>query len=237
MSQPSAPLPAPDLLTEQRDRLLLAVLPEVAFDGWSNRSLKRAAETIGVSVAEAALAFPGGAIDLVAHFSDWADRAMLARLAAVDLQALKIRARVTLALRSRLEALAGQEEAVSRAAGLLALPANTGLATRLLHRTVDLAWYAAGDQSVDFNHYSKRALLAGVQAATLLYWLNDASEGHADSWAFLDRRIASVMTVGRGLSRLKPPALPQGPQIGAALNRALNLMPSPSRFVRHLRRG
>ena len=29
----------------------------------------------------------------------------------------------------------------------------------------------------------------------MLYWLNDKSEGSADTWTFLDRRIADVMKI------------------------------------------
>ena len=54
-------------------------------------------------------------------------------------------------------------------------------------------WYAAGDRATDFNYYTKRGLLAGVYLATLLYWLDDDSEGSAATWAFLDKRIADAM--------------------------------------------
>src|SRR3546814_12063346 len=85
------------------------------------------------------------------------------------------------------------KEAVRRALAFLALPGNAGLAVRSLYRTVDAIWWACGDRSTDFNFYTKRGLLAAVYSSTLLYWLDDGSDGHADSWAFLDRRIADVM--------------------------------------------
>lgn len=229
---PSAP--APDDLTRLRDRLLLAALPEVAFDGWSQAALKRAAQEVGCGPLDLAQAFPGGALDMVAHFSDWADRAMLARMAADDVPTLKVRERVALALRSRLQAMTPYREAAQRAAGLLALPSNAALAARLLHQTVDLAWYAAGDDAVDFNHYTKRLLLSGVAAATQLYWLGDGSDDQADSWAFLDRRIADAMSLGRAAAKLKPSDAPL-PDIGGHVARLASLLPSPARFWRHLR--
>ena len=54
-------------------------------------------------------------------------------------------------------------------------------------------WRIAGDVSTDFNHYSKRALLIGVYGSTSLIFLDDDSEGLADTRAFLDRRIDDVM--------------------------------------------
>src|SRR5881392_4319354 len=90
-----------------------------------------------------------------------------------------------------------------RAAAFLTLPQNAPTAMTLLYRTVDRMWYAAGDTSTDFNFYTKRAILAGVYSSTLLYWLNDRSEGGEATWAFLDRRINDVMKFEELKSRVR----------------------------------
>src|SRR5262249_29964062 len=84
-------------------------------------------------------------------------------------------------------------ESVRRGLAMLALPFNGTLGLRLLYRAVDAIWYGVGDTSTDFNFYTKRATLAGVFSSTLLYWLNDRSEGNDATWSFLDRRIDDVM--------------------------------------------
>ncbi len=70
------------------------------------------------------------------------------------------------------------------------------LGLKLLYRTVDAIWYAAGDTSTDFNFYTKRATLAGVYSSTR-HWLNDRSEGSEATWGFLDRRIDNVDALRR----------------------------------------
>src|SRR3546814_13877794 len=77
------------------------------------------------------------------------------------------------------------------------MPQNAALAARTLWRTADAIWRAAGDQAADFSHYTKRATAGAVYSATLLVWLNDESEGFADTAAFLDRRINDVMRFER----------------------------------------
>ena len=134
-------------------------------------------------------------------FSDWADRQMLARLEKTDLAALKVRERVAAGVRFRLEVLAPHKEAVRRGLSFLALPPNAGQALKSLHRTVDAVWTLAGDRSTDYNYYTKRLLLAGVLSSTTLFWLNDRSEGHAQTWAFLERRIDEVLKVGGRLGK------------------------------------
>jgi hypothetical protein len=51
--------------------------------------------------------------------------------------------------------------------------------------------------AADFSWYTKRATLAGVYAATLLFWLRDDSEDDAATLAFLDRRLEGVARFGR----------------------------------------
>ncbi len=216
-----------DETTALRDELLLATLPNVAFDGWSLQALRAGAQMTGHDWATARRAFPDGVPELVEHFSDWADRQMLAALSTHDLAAMRVRDRIRLAVRLRLEILAPHQEAVRRMLSWLALPQNTGLGVELLLRGVDAMWHAAGDTATDANWYTKRGLLAGVFSATTLYWLNDYSEDFRDTWDFLDRRIDDVMRIGRATSNLT--------NLGG-VGRVFSFLPSPLRFARQLRR-
>ncbi|MGC2415022.1 MAG: hypothetical protein WA459_20275, partial [Stellaceae bacterium] len=65
-----------------RERLIAAMLPDVAFDGWSRHTLRNAARRIDIPVGEALALFPRGAADMIAAFSRWADYRMLERLEA-----------------------------------------------------------------------------------------------------------------------------------------------------------
>jgi ubiquinone biosynthesis protein COQ9 len=185
-----------------RDRLLEAALPHVVFDGWGMTALSAGAADIGFTEGQIHAVFVEPERDLVAHFPDWADRRMLARLSEMDLAAMKIRERITWAVRARLEAMEGHEEAVRRLIAIKALPGNTAAALRDGYRTVDAIWRVAGDQATDFNFYTKRGLLAAVLASTTLFWLDDASEGHAETWGFLDRRIAGIMKIPKAQARV-----------------------------------
>ena len=133
------------------------------------------------------------------------------------LAASKTREKVALAIRLRLEAEAGHREAIRQALSFLALPTNAPLGAKCLYRTVDAIWYAAGDKATDFSFYTKRALLAGVYSATVLYWLNDKSEESAATWSFLDRRIADVMKIY---------------ELRARLDRFAEQLPDPFRLFR-----
>ena len=188
---------------ERRDRILEAALAHVPFDGWSRKSLYAGARDAGFDAATARLLFPGGGDDLLDHLDDWADRRMLARLDELDLGTMRVRERVAAAVRARLEVLAPHREAVRRALAARTLPGNAVRASRNLWRTVDAMWSAAGDVGGGFGYYSKRSLLAAVCSSTLLFWLEDRSEGFGDTWAFLERRIDDVMRIGGVRSRVE----------------------------------
>ena len=193
--------PRAQALEALREKLLLATLPHVAFDGWTQAALRAGANDAGLSADDVAQAFPGGAISAIEAFNRRADRRMVAAVDALDTSGMRSHEKIAAAIRARLDDVAPHKEAVRRAFTVLAIPFNAPLALRMLHRTVDAAWHAAGDRSTDFNWYTKRGLLAGVYSATVLYWLNDRSEDHAETWAFLDRRLHDVMRIGGAIGR------------------------------------
>ena len=180
-----------------RAGLLMAALRHIPFDGWTDTAFSRAASDLGWPLEEAARLFPGGAAEAAVLFGELADEAMAEALSNQDLSDMRIRDRVALAVRCRLEYLEPHREAVRRLVPFMLLPGNAGRGMRALYRTVDAIWHALGDRSADFSFYTKRALLAGVLSSTTLFWLDDGSEGSAESWAFLDRRIGDVMSIQR----------------------------------------
>lgn len=185
------------LAEADRARLIEAILPEVPFDGWSRAALRRAARRCGLSPAEALPLFPRGAADLVAGFSRWADERMLDRLETEPLEAMRIPDRIARAIMVRLDIVEPWREAVRRAVSVLTLPHHAPLGLRLVYETVDAMWYAVGDAATDFSFYTKRASLAAIWTATVLYWLEDRSEGFADTRAFVERRIAATVRATR----------------------------------------
>jgi ubiquinone biosynthesis protein COQ9 len=183
-------------IEKTRDSLLLATLPHVMFDGWRWTAVRAGAADAGISEVDALNAFPNGAEEVLEYFSHWADRRMLEELDKRGLDEMRVRDRVALAVRTRLEILEPHREAVRRGLSAFAFPQNSALGLKCLYRSVDAIWYACGDTSTDYNFYTKRLLLAGVLSSTLIYWLDDSSEHHADTWDFLDRRIDEVLKIG-----------------------------------------
>jgi ubiquinone biosynthesis protein COQ9 len=178
---------------EMREAVLAAALPHAAFDGFTDGLLQKAGGEAGVPKDDLARLFENGAVSLIEFYSTQTDAEMEKRLAAIDLKAMKIRERIAAAVKTRLAILKPHKEAARRAAALLSLPMHAALGARLMYRTVDAMWRAAGDTSTDFNFYTKRGILAGVYGSTAMRWFNDTSTDEKTTEEFLAARIENVM--------------------------------------------
>jgi len=204
-----------------RRQLALAVGENAVFDGWTPGAVDAAASQLGIDQAQARLAMPKDQVGKVQTYIEAVDRALEDWFTAERLQGLKIREKIRAIVWKRLEIMEPAREAVRRAMSVLAMPQNVPTSLKTGWHTADVMWRIAGDTSTDYNHYTKRLMLGGVYASTLLVWLDDQSEGFVDTSAFLDRRIDDVMkiekakaqwqgqehfSVSRFLGRLRYPA-------------------------------
>lgn len=187
--------------TEIRDKIVTALIPAVAFDGWTLAAAERAALESGYDKDMIRAVFCNGLNDIVSHFADMADRAMLDILD--DPAHLKIRERVTLAAQKRLEWLSKHKEAERQAVAYWMRPLRKYQGAKIVWRTADVIWNWAGDRANDYNRYTKRALLSGVLASTTLYWLQDEGRNLSATFAFLDRRIENVMQWGKMIGEIR----------------------------------
>ena len=175
------------------DRLLDAALMHVPFDGWSEASLRAAAQDAEIDMTMVRALCPRGAVDLAIAFHARGDAAMVARLRSETLPE-RFRDKVAAAVRFRLEAVE-DKEAVRRGTTLFALPIYAADGAKAIWGTADLIWTTLGDTSDDVNWYTKRATLSGVYSSTVLIWLGDDRLDGQATWDFLDRRVDDVMRI------------------------------------------
>ena len=215
-------------VTPAKQQLLDAIIPHVAFDGWSPAAFAAAVSDAGVDPALARTICPRGAIDLAIAFHEQGDAAMVTALEAADLTGMRFRDKVAQAIRLRIGAIP-DKEAVRRGTALFALPHMAADGTRLIWGTADAIWTALGDTSDDVNWYTKRLTLSGVYAAVVLYWLGDDSLGGQATDAFIDRRIDDVMQVEKVKAKVRDSALLK--PLTGVMDRLMSGIKAPAREV------
>ncbi len=191
-----------DMTLDEVRAVVAPFLPEnAAFDGWTAKAVEAAADQAGVDRDIAALALGAKAMDLVAAWIEAVDAEMARRLPPEKLDMMKVREKITQLIETRLAIAAPHREAVRRAVAIMAMPQNLARTTRINWQTADRMWRLAGDVATDYNHYTKRLTLSAVYASTLLVFVDDDSEGFADTRDFLSRRIENIMQFEKAKSQ------------------------------------
>lgn len=220
----------PETQKTDKDLLLDAALDHVVFDGWSDEAFRAAVGDTGVDQSVALSLFPRRGLDMAVAFHQRGDAEMSARMKRENLLGMRYSERVAAGVRYRLEAVEDHKEAVRRGSALFALPQYAPLGAKLIWGTADAIWVALGDSSTDHNWYTKRATLSAVYGSVVLYWLGDDSEGHAATWAFLDRRIENVMQIEKFKAQVNDN--PLASKLMAGPNWLLSKVRAPSQMRR-----
>ncbi|ELW66196.1 DNA-directed RNA polymerase II subunit RPB3 [Tupaia chinensis] len=205
-------------------RILTAALEFVPAHGWTAEAIAEGAQSLGLSSASASM-FGSDGSELILHFVTQCNaqltRVLEEQQKLVQLgQAEKKKTDQFLrdAVETRLRMLIPYIEHWPRALSILMLPHNIPPSLNLLTSMVDDMWHYAGDQSTDFNWYTRRAVLAGIYNTTELVMMQDSSPDFEDTWRFLENRINDAMNMGHTAKQVKSTgeALVQG-LMGAAV--------------------
>ncbi|MCA4774471.1 COQ9 family protein [Wolbachia endosymbiont of Mansonella perstans] len=180
---------------------LIRVIP---FEGISDETLLKVCTYL--NLANSFCKFQNGIYSALEYIAEDLNSSMITKLRNSNLEDMKVRERVKLAVQIRLSnyaKLSNYREFLKSISLFSVLPKNTYFSGKLLYRTVSAIWYGIHDQSTDFNYYTKRAILAGVYLSTMLFFINDYSEGFADTLSFLDRHVNNVVAFQKFKTRLK----------------------------------
>ncbi len=184
-------------------KLLDGVIEDSVFDGWNEETLRNTAKRLDISKGDIQLAAPDGVSSLLLEWGDRADKHTEQILKSADLSDLKIRQRIALGVRTRIEYLFAHKEAARRASYALAAPWRAGLGPKIIWNAADTIWSALGDQSTDASWYSKRLVLSGVITSTISHWLASDADEDESTWDYLNDRIQNVMQFEKAKAQVK----------------------------------
>eukprot|EP01006_Ploeotia_vitrea_P041717 TRINITY_DN66564_c13_g5_i1.p1 TRINITY_DN66564_c13_g5~~TRINITY_DN66564_c13_g5_i1.p1 ORF type:complete len:339 (-),score=140.45 TRINITY_DN66564_c13_g5_i1:43-1059(-) len=189
---------------ELREAVLRKSLELVGAHGWTEATIDKAVAELGLSPASAGV-LQRGPVEVVEYFIRDCNDRLSAKLrdSADIMRNMRTVDKLKTAIRIRLDMQSKYAHNWHQAMALGALPQNAGHTLHNIAEMVDEIWHVSGDRSADMNWYTKRALLAGVYAATELYMLTDKSDGFESTWRFLDRRMEDINHVAALPSQLQ----------------------------------
>ena len=202
----------------RKEDILDAALAHVQKQGWSQDAIVKACEEKGLSVASLGM-FPNGAGDLVVHFWHKCNASLDEKLTELSSKAEKpspedrfsqdqhhrTTEKLTAALQMRLEMVVPYLDMWPQGMAVGATPPTTIEVLQAKAAGVDLIWRHCESKTIGPTHpeyYAKRAALGVVWSATELHLLTDKSEGHQDTWDFMEGRVREMGAVGKALKDL-----------------------------------
>ena len=186
---------------KQRIKILNKSLIEIKNYGFNKNMLLKATKDCNLSEGDLGRLFPESLYELKELFFYETDKKMIKLLNKANSNNIRIRDKIYNGIIIRLEIFQKNKDSVKHI--FVSESATPIKSFKNLWNTADLIWKAAGDNSTDYNHYTKRLLLSWVYLSTILCWFNDKDKNLNETKLFCNRRIDEVLNFGKKSAMLK----------------------------------
>ena len=184
-------------LNSMRLDILNKARKHIVFNGWNDNIFSLISKESKISQEEMHVLFPKGYKSLLELYLLNADQEMMVACKKIDLIRMKTSERVKEIILIRLKINENNKKIVRRTFFTLMLPQHIKISTLSLYNTVNKIWYLAGDNSTDFNFYTKRGILAGIYSSTIFYWINSKEKKLEETKIFLDKQLKNISKISR----------------------------------------
>lgn len=157
-------------------RSLISILPN---SDWSVSTMMQVSKNLGLDPNYYLVIFKDNISEIMDYYDSLLDEQMQDSLKSLKTPS-KIREKIANAISIRLRLDIGQ---------------NRFLRLKSAWRTCDAIWRYAGDNSLDFNYYTKRSLLVGVYIASFRFYKNDNSLDSKDTEEFIKSSLDKVIKI------------------------------------------
>jgi len=161
------------IVKKVRNEILAEAKKYIVDFGWNKNLLNKIVEKSKYDSNTLTVLFPGGYKSLLQLYLDEINLKMTIESKKLNLIRFKVHERIRELLILRLDILSKEKKIIQKTVYHLLLPNNYKFSLINLYRTVDQIWFLAGDNSTDFNYYSKRTILATIYTRTIINFINN----------------------------------------------------------------
>ena len=190
-------------IEDMRKKILNEIKPNIISEGWNDNLIINFSKLSKNSLDELQVLFPDGYEELLQLYLDQINENMTDKSKKLDLLRLKVHERIREIIKLRLKIMLKEKKIISKTFLYLLIPTNYKLASKNLYRTIDQIWFLAGDNSTDFNFYSKRIILASIYTNTILHFINN--DKIDKTYNFLDsqlKRVSKIPKIKKGIKNI-----------------------------------
>ena len=165
-----------ELENQQKEDILNKVKKIVSIEGWSSEIFSKL-QKLNIEKNDLFYFFPDGYKNLLEYALQNINERLEYKLKKINLINFPINKRIKIILLLRFDILNKDKEFYKKTFNHLLLPTNNKISKKSLYNSVNIMWYLAGDNSTDFNFYTKRLILSGVYTNALFVFFFKRNEG------------------------------------------------------------
>jgi len=143
--------------------------------GWNDSLFEKISSHSAIRHDELIILFPGGYKDMLKLSLDYLSDELENICSHYDFIRIPIHKRIKKIIITKINLINKNKDFYRRTFYFLLIPINYKILTAYLYKSVNLMWYIAGDNSTDFNFYTKRIILSVVYSSVILHFINNDS--------------------------------------------------------------
>ena len=142
-------------------------------NGWNTLLFKKISAQSDININDLTVLFPDGYIEMLKFALDQTNLELVNNCKKINLSKLPLHKRIKKILLAKFKIMEKEKKFFKRIFNFLLIPTNYKILSTQLYKSIDLMWYIAGDNSTDFNFYTKRMILSGIYTSLIINFINN----------------------------------------------------------------
>ena len=187
---------------KKKEDILKKAKKIVSIEGWSSEIFSKLQKQ-NIEKNDLFYFFPDGYKDLLEYALQNINEKLEYKLKKINLINFPINKRIKKILLLRFDILNEDKEFYKKTFNHLLLPTNNKISKKSLYNSVSTMWYLAGDNSTDFNFYTKRLILSGVYTNALFVFFSKEMKHVEENIDINLKRISKIPKIKERISFIK----------------------------------
>lgn len=174
----------------------------------ANKINQEIAERTSINIGQKSnfylILFPGDIPEIIEELSHYLDHKMIEECGTKFVSIKSVREKISTAIQCRMTGIA-TPDAIRKIAEYNSHLTNMPLNLKICAKTCDVIWRLAGDQSTDFNYYTKRALLLPVYMRAISIYCQDPVNDYTKTAVFVKNALDKVVNIASLKHKIKLP--------------------------------
>ncbi len=187
---------------KKKEDILKKAKKIVSTEGWSSEIFSKLQKQ-NIEKNDLFFFFPNGYQELLEYALQNINEQLEFKLKKINLINFPINKRIKKILLLRFDILNEDKEFYKKTFNHLLLPTNNKISKKSLYNSVNTMWYLAGDNSTDFNFYTKRLILSGLYTNALFIFFSKEMKYVEENIDINLKRISKIPKIKERISFIK----------------------------------